>query len=243
MLHVALVDDSPFQRELEFELIQEFLKEYPYEVEIECFTGGSALLERVSASPAGGGKIFDLFILDIIMPELSGIELADLLRKKGQTGAIVFISASADYAVQSYDVDATYYLLKPIDRDKFYRVFDRVFSGLQMNAETDKLAVDISDGMVFIEKKHLDYVCVQNRRPCYVMDDGRQLLGKVLRGKFRDAMAPLLADPHFAECGLTYVVRLNAIDTADEQGVMLRNGTMLYLSAGAARDMMRRLRK
>ena len=62
---------------------------------------------------------FDLYVLDVVMPDLNGIEAGRTLRALGTAGEIIYLSQVADYAPDSYDVQAFYYLLKPIDEARF----------------------------------------------------------------------------------------------------------------------------
>lgn len=69
---------------------------------------------------------FDLIILDIYMDGMSGMEIAHKIREKEIQTPIVFLTASPDFALESYDVNAFGYLLKPIDADKLTAVLERL---------------------------------------------------------------------------------------------------------------------
>lgn len=231
MLHIALIDDSELQLEISRQIVEDCLEQYSLAGEVSCFSAGMDLYKAVKQ-----GTLFDLFIMDIIMPDISGIELASHLRNMGANGHIVFLSSSQEYAVQSYDVKASYYLLKPIDREKFMRVLSSNLLELTEQQRDERISVNAESGVVQIRRDEILYVMADDRRPCYVLTGGRRVRGKALRGKFRDAVAPLLQDPRFTECGLSCVVRLSAIDAADETGLLLRDGSTLYLSGTAASE-------
>ncbi|MBC7642436.1 MAG: response regulator transcription factor [Flavobacterium sp.] len=65
----------------------------------------------------------DLVFLDVEMPVISGFDFIDGLNTKPQ---IVFISSKADYALKAFDYEATDYLQKPIDHDRFNIAVKRV---------------------------------------------------------------------------------------------------------------------
>jgi two-component SAPR family response regulator len=82
---------------------------------------------------------YDLVILDIDLPDGSGIELAKWIRKSDQRVPLLFITGYADYGVESYQVEATDYILKPIRPefvqlalDKVKRHLNQVDSSLQL---------------------------------------------------------------------------------------------------------------
>lgn len=71
-------------------------------------------------------------------PRTIGRELDELARRLPERCQIVFTTAYSDYACESYDVDATDYLMKPIDSDRFNRAVVKAltFAGMMAAAET-----------------------------------------------------------------------------------------------------------
>lgn len=108
-LRVLIVDDEPLAREG----VALLLREDP-EVEIvgECDDGGTALAEIRARRP-------DLVLLDIQMPQRSGLELLERL-EADERPAIVFITAYDEHAVRAFELCAVDYLLKPF-RDQRFR--------------------------------------------------------------------------------------------------------------------------
>src|SRR6476620_4999158 len=117
---VILADDEPLARER----LRMLLTAHPaYEIVAECEDGAQAASAIVEQRP-------DLVFLDIRMPELSGIEVADALREagidSGHQPAVVFVTAYSEYALQAFDVHALDYLLKPVDRERLARALAHV---------------------------------------------------------------------------------------------------------------------
>ena len=94
--------------------------------EITLFSAGEELIKE---------KIyFDIIFLDIEMGQLDGIETAKRLRKENRSGkksVIIFITAYSDYMEQAFDVNAFHYLLKPVNKEKFIRVFSSALKELE----------------------------------------------------------------------------------------------------------------
>lgn len=65
------------------------------------------------------------------MDKLNGIQVAEKLRNMNYKGKIIFLTATSKYAVESYDVEASGYLVKPHDIDKISMVLDRVLSNYE----------------------------------------------------------------------------------------------------------------
>lgn len=57
---------------------------------------------------------YDIYLLDVVMPGLNGIELAKEIRSSDKAADIVFLTSSPEFAVESYTVKASNYLAKPV---------------------------------------------------------------------------------------------------------------------------------
>ena len=102
MLRIAVCDDEEKQLHEITRLLEAYFRSRPsLNGQVETFLSSSGLLER--AGSLGG---FDLYILDILMPELTGIETGRRLRALGDGGEIIYLTCSNDFAADSYDVRA-----------------------------------------------------------------------------------------------------------------------------------------
>jgi len=106
-LRVIIVDDEAPARRRMRDLLADCAAALDIAVVGEAATGRAAL-DLLALEPA------DVVLLDIRMPEMDGIELAQHLRRLEPAPAIVFTTAYDEYAVRAFDVHAVDYLLKPI---------------------------------------------------------------------------------------------------------------------------------
>lgn len=121
LLKIAVCDDKYEHLKKISNMLERYFQAHSHaSAKVEIFLSGAALLNRVEE--AGG---FDLYILDILMPEQSGIDIGRRLRKLGAWGELIFLSHSNDYAADSYDLRAFFYLLKPVEEGKLFRVLDQ----------------------------------------------------------------------------------------------------------------------
>lgn len=127
MRRVLIADDEPLARER----IQLLLANHDaYEVVGESGDGTSAVDAILELRP-------DVVFLDIRMPGLSGIEVAQALDAEDEVApVIVFVTAHDEFAIAAFDVSATDYLLKPVDRERFARALERVESRLSATRES-----------------------------------------------------------------------------------------------------------
>lgn len=72
------------------------------------------------------GVNYQLLLLDILMPGFTGIQAAREIRTFDSETKIIFLTSSPEFAVESYGVDAFYYLLKHIREGDLFPVLDRL---------------------------------------------------------------------------------------------------------------------
>ena len=106
-LRVMIVDDEAPARQRLRDLLSDCAAEIPLTVAGEAASGRAAL-EQLSREPA------DVVLLDIRMPEMDGIEVAQHLQQLDRPPAVVFATAYDAYAIRAFEVHAVDYLLKPI---------------------------------------------------------------------------------------------------------------------------------
>lgn len=88
-------------------------------------------------------KSFDIFLLDVEMEKISGIDLAKIIRKDNLRAEIIFITSHFEFYGEGYEVDALHYLIKPVSAEKFETVLDKAVGKLQTEAPS---VIIISDG-------------------------------------------------------------------------------------------------
>jgi two-component system LytT family response regulator len=113
-LRALVVDDEPLARQTLRSLLE---REEDVEVVGECGDGPAAVVALRERKP-------DLLFLDIQMPELDGFEVLREVRDL-QVPAVVFVTAFGQHAVQAFDEEATDYLVKPFDDERFNRALER----------------------------------------------------------------------------------------------------------------------
>ena len=113
---VTIVDDEPLARERLRHLLSRHER---WHVVAECADGEEALASIEREPP-------DVVFLDISMPGLSGVEVAQTLTDRDGAPAIVFVTAHDQFALAAFEVSALDYLVKPVDRERFDQTLARV---------------------------------------------------------------------------------------------------------------------
>lgn len=120
-IRALIVDDEPLARERLRSLLQD-------ESDIELsgeFENGTKAVDAIRKDAP------DLLFLDVQMPEMDGFGVLQAIGPD-RVPAVIFVTAYDEYALRAFDANATDYLLKPFDQERFRRSLDRARSHLQM---------------------------------------------------------------------------------------------------------------
>lgn len=117
------IDDEP----MALEIIQDYVKKSPWLTLKQSFRNAIQGLEYMQQNPV------DLLFLDIHMPDLSGIQLLQAMRNPPM---VIFTTAHADYALESYELEAIDYLLKPIRFERFLKAVNKAQEKYQATEQT-----------------------------------------------------------------------------------------------------------
>ncbi len=119
-MKIALVDDEQRHLGILQAALTAALSDLGLEAEsMECFTDGEVFLGGIAAHR------YDIIILDIYMNSLSGVDVARRIRSVDEDVTLAFCTSSNEYASQSYEVDARYYLQKPVTQEKVAAMLKR----------------------------------------------------------------------------------------------------------------------
>jgi two-component system, LytTR family, response regulator len=115
-MRVLVVDDEPLAQKALISILEK-------RKEIESFdvaNDATEALERLSS------KSYELMILDVVMPELSGMQLVDQLKRQGHSSlTIIFVTAHDEYASMAFQVNAVDYVLKPFSKERMCEALNR----------------------------------------------------------------------------------------------------------------------
>lgn len=120
-LKCIAIDDEP----LALDIIEDYVSKVPF---LELVKRTENAIEALQLVQAGG---IDLVFLDIQMPELTGIQFLKIASGKAN---YILTTAYSQYALESYDLNVSDYLLKPIAFDRFYKAVEKVHQRLNTQA-------------------------------------------------------------------------------------------------------------
>ena len=230
MLRIALCDDDKKQLNQIAALVESYFKrQASLKGQVETFLSGEELLARVEEA-----RGFDLYVLDILMPVLSGIDVARRLRAMGDGGEIVYLTSSNDFAADSYDVRAFFYLLKPVEEAKLFQVLDGAVE-LWHRRRSNAIVVATTDGPRRVLLECIRYVERVGRCMRYYCTDG-VVDSQTIRVSFREAAGSLLSDRRFCLCGASFVLNFQHVTGVNGQRAILDDGQAVVLPRTAAAE-------
>ena len=223
----------------DLQLLQRLLQKYRdtaagIHFEVEEFTDACRLYERISQ-----GDLADIYILDMIMSEKTGIEIGSLIRQNGGGGVIIYVTTSADFALEAYEVHASRYLLKPVDKERFFEAMD--FALLYQNAEKNLLfPIKTKDGTVSVPYSKIEYIENYSRMLNVFLADGENIKSIFIRKSFDTEIEELLNDKSFLQVHKSFVINLKHVKRLTMNNVVMESGKSIPVSkarsAGAKKE-------
>ena len=212
MSTIIICDDVEMERQMLHELLLLYFEETKDEVTILEYESGESLIADVEE----GYLDADLLFLDIYMKKMNGMEVARRLRKSNHNGPIVFLTASPDFAIESYEVQASGYILKPFDVEKIKELTGRLLKREQRRRVEIKsrrqYRYPYTDEIIYAESEgHL----VRTH-----LLDGSEIIAQEKLGDLENR----ISERRFLRCHQSYLVNMDYISDAEE-GFVLKDGT------------------
>ncbi|MBP3268419.1 MAG: response regulator transcription factor [Ruminococcus sp.] len=192
-------------------------KLYPsLDMVVDTFSDGTELLKSF------GFRAYDLVFLDIEMPEMDGITLAEKLRETSDEVSIVFLTGHIEYAVKGYEVNALRYLTKPADEQKVKDVIDRVLKKL---GDVKMLWIKTDEGEVKLRLSDILFIESQNQNVLISTAEDSYSV----RGNMND-YEKRLEQEGFFRIHRGYIVSLARVSRLSGKEVVMEDGTTLPVS-------------
>lgn len=164
MIKVAIVEDETLYHEQLEAFLTTFKEEQHQPVEWSIYTDGDQFIDHYTSQ-------FDIIFLDIQMPLMDGMTVAEEIRKVDQQVIIIFITNMTQYAIKGYAVDALDYVLKPIN---YFAFKERLLKALERleHKKSRFITIKVKGGVVRLELKDLDYIESQGHQLLFHTIDG-----------------------------------------------------------------------
>ena len=220
VLKCLIVDDEPPA----IRLLEKYVSKVPF---LELVFTTTSSLEALSKIEEGS---IDLVFMDIQMPDLTGLQLSKIV--KGKTN-IIFTTAYPQFALQSYEVDAVDYLLKPFEFERFYEAVLKVKNSFPsevkevqqvISKESNEFLFIKTDGKNNFEKVYVNDICYIEGLKNYVaihLKDKQIITNNTLK-----SIEDFLPAAEFVKTHKSFLVSLRHITKTDSLNVYINGNSI-----------------
>lgn len=217
MLRIATIDDNPADlKEIRMCLSHYFQKrsgQTPIDYTISAYTSGPSFLENFEKGD------YDLILLDIYMPRMTGMQVAEEIRAIDEDAWIIFLTTSRDHALESYNVFASGYVLKPLLENA-----PQLETLLTRLLPKDALA---GGECLSVPYSHILYMDCQGSRGAILHLEDRTLASQ---NSYQELADILLTDERFLETYHRLILNMNAVTAMKEDTFLLKGDLSLPIS-------------
>ena len=218
MFQIAFCDDELATLNTLRVLLDQYRVERNQEIVYTAFQNPLELLAQIEK-----GTSYDILFLDILMPGQTGLQAAAEIRTQDTNVKIIFLTSSAEFAVQSYTVDAYFYQLKPIWKESFFRLMDSVLAACEKEQEAGLILRCKS------ELRQLEYCEVIHRTIFFHLTNGTVLEST---GSLDELSRQLQPYGCFLRVHRSYLINLDHVQGISYRSVTMKNEAEIPLPRG-----------
>lgn len=218
IFYVALCDDNKFDLQIITEQLQK-LNQCDISMEILPLENGCQLVDLYKK-----GRRFDLLILDMCMKPLNGIETAKLIRGYDSAVPILIVTASMQFALEGYKVNACRYFLKPIEQEQFLTEIKDIFNSLNQPSRPYYI-IHHDKGVTKVRFSDIYYFESNMRNiTLHAKNERHQFTGKI--SKIADQLKPF----DFIRVHKSFVVNPQHVANIHKGVITMENSAKIFVS-------------
>lgn len=223
MLRIAICDDDKNDRDKINTYVAEYFDGKDIQAEVRVFDHPDTLLQECESFRP------QVYILDIVMPMVTGIQAARELRWNQPEAQIIFATSESSFALEAFDVNPINYILKPVNKEKLFSTLDLALSHVQMD-DRQGITVRVKGGMCTLRLDDIMYIDYRNHVVSYHMADGETFSTPTLRIGFSEYMDENHSGQDFIRCHESICANIGAIDKLTKTDITLRNKEIIPVS-------------
>ena len=218
-MYIAICDDQVDERNQLIDVLYKWSEEHHTSLRYKAYDSADELLK------AAEKERFTLYLLDVMMPGMSGMEAAREIRSFDTAADIVFLTSSPNFAYESYSVKATEYILKPFSEQTIFQLID----GLRQQDEklNEGITLKIGAKIIRVPFSQLSFVEVKGKHLYFNMSGGQV---REVSGALKDYEIILLSRPEFMRIHRSYIVNMFQVAELSQAGVKTFSGKDLPIS-------------
>lgn len=222
-MRIALVDDNHTQVTELFDMLHtELALAGCPDCKIDIFQSGEAFLLNWRAGD------YDIIILDIFMDRISGIDAARRIRESDAAARLVICSTSNEFASESYEVNAQYYLLKPVTAESVASMFQR----LNIEALENTRTVTLPDGHPIMLRRIL-YTDYYNHVITFTLKEAESYRLRISQAELEAFLLPF---EYFFSPVKGIILNFYEVAKMTEDSFLMNDGKAIHITRRKYRD-------
>lgn len=218
MLEIVICDDTLEESLAITQCANIFFKAKEFDIHIDTYSSADELLKS--------NKIYDLYLLDVLMPGMTGIEIAEKLKNITPNPVIIFITSSLESAIDGYRVNASGFILKPISQNSFDETIERVMEQ-KLGMKQEYLSVIHNRIPIKVPLNRIQYFENKLHRVSITMSDQEIITVSLKLSQIQEI---LKTQNIFLRCHQSYIVNLNYVDKMEDVCFFMKDGKIIPVS-------------
>jgi DNA-binding LytR/AlgR family response regulator len=224
VLRIAVCDDMLDELQSLVTLINQYISANRLDAEVTKFTHPDELLTAIEA------ESFHIYILDIVMPMVNGLELGKEIRRFDREAQIVYATTEPQFALQAYAASPINYLLKPIEKQQLFDTLTFAISK-EDHAEEQIFAVKTADSLRVIKLSEISCCEYRSHTVIFSLTNGEEILSRTIRENYSEYISPIVKDRRFLQCHISFVVNMRRVERFTKESFTLCGGKIVPIAA------------
>lgn len=223
MYKIAICDDEKSSAADAAELLEKYRQtHYKVEMSVDIFYTSLDLLGAIEK------ESYDIYLLDIYIDKMNGIEIAEAIRKIDENGQIIFMTSSNAFYKEAFRIHAVHYLEKPILEEDFFDAIDRVcvkeevrFLSFRESGQVHKIPVD-----------EILYIESEDHYKRIVTETGSFFVRNTVQNLLQD-----LKEEYFHALGMKTIINLKRVLRINKDVITMEDGATFSVPRGTYRQL------
>ncbi len=217
MIRIAICDDDEMELSRTKVMSSVYSVQNPeLELQLTTFQDPTELLRVIKEQQ----EAFDILLLDIYMPGLTGVELARMIRELDEQCQLIFLTTSLNHAVEAFSLHAAHYLVKPYTASQLGDALTKAIEAVQKRKRRNVI-LKTTSGIRRVNTSDIVYSETEKHIQNIYLTDKERLQVRISSSEFYELLSE---DSRFFKCGSTYIVNLGKIMEVTTQQLLFDNG-------------------
>lgn len=219
-MNIAICDDD-FQMTGKLEkILSECLKDAKHQYKCDVYFSGERLADALNKN----NDSYHIYLLDVEMAQMNGLQLAQIIRQNDKSAIIIFITSHKELMQCAFEVNAFHYLLKPLDDKKVRSVFMKAVDSFHAQNKIFQFVVKKQIKTLYLHQ--IEYFESQLRKIAIYTDSCDKFIYYGTMKEVLEKANPLL----FVQIHNSFIVNLEKIHAVEGDRLVLFSGATLNIS-------------